>query len=102
MAACSALMYATSSCKFVNENFCSAETCTKWYLDKIYESALEGDQDAAEEYTEDLEEWLEGLDSKDTEEAGLAALEWLQENPVAAEAMEDFLYSEDYDDDYYW
>lgn len=103
-AACLTLMFATSSCRWVYETFMSVEDCTEWYLDKIYEAAMDGDEAKCEEYTQYMSEWMEGLDGSELIEAARAAGEWLEDNPHAEGFMDYFEDLYDYDElyDYYW
>lgn len=86
-----AMIMCTSSCRFIYENVFSVEACEKWYLDEIYDAALDGDLLKVAERQEQLEEWYDNLSSTDQHKADVSAIEWLDEHPTAAAALYEYL-----------
>jgi hypothetical protein len=83
LAICAA-MTCTTSCRWIHETFYSVEGCEEWYLDEIYDAALEGDEEKVSERQKQLEEWYNDLDASDKRKADKAALQWLESHPLAA------------------
>jgi hypothetical protein len=100
LAACAFMV----SCQWWHETFSSAEDCTIWYLDQIYEAGLDGDTGKVAEIQADYNDWLMSLDESEAYEAGVAALQWLNSHPEVKNVLDDvFGGSDDYGyDDYEW
>ena len=83
-------MLATSSCRWINENILSVESCTEWYLDEIYEAGKDLDFAKITELSEQFGTWASELSTEDQVRASEAALKWVEKNPLAAAALEGF------------
>ena len=88
ISACAALMFATSSCRFIHETFYSVEGCTEWYLDEIYQAGKDVDFAKITELSQQYGEWFSKLSTEDQVRAGEASYKWIQNNPIAAAALE--------------
>jgi hypothetical protein len=102
-----AVCFVMVSCQWWHETFDSPAECTKWYLDQIYEAGQDGDTGKVADLQADYNDWLNGLDERETMEAGIAALEWLDSHPEVMGALDGMFGGyDDYDyddyDDYGW
>ena len=81
--ALSVTLLCTPSCRWIHETFYPTEDCAEWYLDEIYDAALDGDEKKASERYDQMMDWYNDLSSSDQRKADKAALKWMDKHPSA-------------------
>jgi len=76
LAACAFMV----SCQFWHETFSSPEDCAVWYCEQMAEAEKDGDAEKVEQLAADFDEWINGLDEADKEEAVAASVAWAMSN----------------------
>ena len=88
ISACTVLMFATSSCRWFQENICSVESCTEWYLDEIYEAGTKFELGKVAELSEQYITWFSELSLEDQARATEASYKWAEKNPLAKTVLD--------------
>lgn len=79
MALCASI--ALTSCTWIHETFYSTEDCCEWYLDELYEAAVDRDAKKFRDRANDLSKWEDGLSASELDENYNAGLRYGMANP---------------------
>ena len=78
------------SCKWWHETFDTVEDCTKWYLDNLYEAAMDNDKEEFDDIVSDMREWVSDLSQEDQQKYIAACAGWGTVNPEKIMKIDEF------------
>ena len=81
---------AAVSCRWWHETFDDPGECAEWYLDELYEAAVDGDVSKFRERVDDINEWEAGLSASESEEVVGAVIRYSNAHPSRVEKITNF------------